>query len=56
MVLRVVGIAIVALIGLWLLGQVLSFIGAALVVVAVLAVAVGGYRMIKGRSRRSIGS
>jgi hypothetical protein len=56
MVLRIVGIAIAALVGLWLLGQVMQFIVAAVVVVAVLAAAVGGYRMIRNRSQRSIGS
>ena len=55
MVLRIVGIVIAVLVGLWIVGQVLNFLVPVLVVAALLAVGYGGYRMLKSRSQREIG-
>lgn len=55
MVLRIVGIAIAVVVGLWLVGQVFNLLLPVLIVGGVLAVGVGGYRVLKSRQRRSIG-
>jgi len=56
MVLRIVGIAIAVVVGLWLIGQVLNLLIPVLIVGGVLALGVGGYRVLKNRQQRSIGS
>ena len=55
MVLKVLGIALAIWIVLSLLGAVFKFLGAALVIGALLFVGAAVYAAVKGRSQRSIG-
>jgi hypothetical protein len=56
MVLRILGIVLVVVVGVWVIGQVLQLIVPALIVGALVIAGGVGYTAIKRRKQREIGS
>lgn len=54
MVLRILGIALAAIIALWLIGAIFKVLGTVLVIGTVLLLGAGVYTAVRNRSRRQI--